>query len=124
MDHAPLDRTGSHNGDFHDQVVEAAGQKPRQHAHLRPAFDLKDTDRIGAANHVVDRLVFGGHGAHGHGHSMVLRKQAESLANGGQHSQSQTIDFQDAESFHVVLVPLDDRPLGHGRIFKRHQLGE
>ena len=55
---------------------------------------------------------------------MVLRKQAESLANGGQHSQGQTINLQDAEGFHVILVPLDDGPLGHGRILKRHELGE
>ena len=57
MHHVALDRAGAHDRDLDHQVVEAARLEPRQHVHLRPALDLEDADRIGPAQHVVDRRV-------------------------------------------------------------------
>jgi hypothetical protein len=54
MDHLALDRTRPDDGDLDHQIVVAAGPQPRQHGHLRSAFDLEDTDRIRAADHIVD----------------------------------------------------------------------
>ena len=55
MDHVALDRSGPHDRDFDHQIVEQSRLQPRQHAHLRPAFDLKHADRVGPADHVVNR---------------------------------------------------------------------
>jgi len=57
--HATLNRPWSHNRHFDDQVVKAPGPQTRQHAHLCTAFNLKDPDRVGLADHVVSGRVFG-----------------------------------------------------------------
>ena len=58
--HRPaLDRPGADERDLDDEVVEGAGLEPRQRRHLRPALDLEHADRVGAAQHVVDRVVLG-----------------------------------------------------------------
>ena len=54
MHHVALDGAGAHDGHLDDEIVEAARLQPRQHVHLRPAFDLEHADRIGPAQHVVD----------------------------------------------------------------------
>ena len=60
MHHVSLNRPGSDDGHFNRQLVEILCPQPREHAHLSPAFDLKDADRIGAADHLVNARVFGG----------------------------------------------------------------
>ncbi len=54
MHHVALDRPRPHDRDFDDEIVEALRLQPRQHRHLRAAFDLEHADRIGARQHVVD----------------------------------------------------------------------
>ena len=61
MHHAALDGTGPHDRDFDDKIVEIFGLQPRQHAHLRAAFDLEHADGIGLAQHVVDLRIFAAH---------------------------------------------------------------
>src|SRR5690606_28584580 len=41
VDHVALYRAGADDGDFDDQIVELPGAQARQHAHLRPGFDLE-----------------------------------------------------------------------------------
>lgn len=65
MDHSALDGPGSDDGDLDDEIVEAAGFEPGEHAHLCPAFDLEDADGVCGADHVVDGGVFGGNVAEG-----------------------------------------------------------
>ena len=60
--HVALDRTRAHDRHFDDQIVELARAKPRQHRHLRAGLDLENSDRIGAADHVVDIFVLGWNG--------------------------------------------------------------
>ena len=57
MHHVPLDRAGPHDGDFDYQIVPTARPQPRQHAHLTATFDLKDPNRVGIANHVIDSRI-------------------------------------------------------------------
>ena len=54
----------------------------------------------------------------------MLLHQGETFADRRQHAQGQAIDLEDAQFVEVVFVPLDDRPLGHGRVFDRHQLAQ
>src|SRR3546814_5863227 len=38
-----------------------------------------------------------------------------------EHAEREYIDFQQAERFEIILVPLDDRAIWHRRILDRHQ---
>src|ERR1700738_982230 len=46
MHRIALYRSGTDDGDLDDQVVERFRARARQRLHLRPAFDLEDTDRV------------------------------------------------------------------------------
>jgi hypothetical protein len=59
VDHVALDRPRPDDRHLDDEVVEGPGLQPRQHRHLRPALDLEDADRIGGAQHLVDRRILG-----------------------------------------------------------------
>src|SRR5881227_1350516 len=47
MHHVALNGSGTDDRDFNDEIIEFARFQPRQHVHLRPAFDLEDADTIG-----------------------------------------------------------------------------
>ena len=55
---AALNGTGTYERDLHDEVVELSRLQTRQQAHLGAALDLEHADRVGAAQHVVGRLLF------------------------------------------------------------------
>ena len=59
MHHAALDGTRPDNRHLDHQIVKAARQQARQHAHLRPTLDLKNAYRIGPADHVVNSRILG-----------------------------------------------------------------
>lgn len=46
MHHVALNGTGAHDGDLDHKIIEFLRAQARQHVHLRPAFHLKDTERI------------------------------------------------------------------------------
>ncbi len=54
MHHLADDRPRADNRHLHDDVVKGSGLEARQRRHLRPRFDLEDTDRVGLAQHAVD----------------------------------------------------------------------
>ena len=57
MHHLPDDRTRANQRHFDDQVVELFGTEARQRRHLRARFDLEHADRVGLAQHLVDRRI-------------------------------------------------------------------
>ena len=59
VDHIPLNGAWPDDGNLDDQVIKTPGPESRKHAHLSSAFDLKDPERIGFADHVVDTRVLG-----------------------------------------------------------------
>ena len=112
MDHAALDRSGPHDGHLDDEVVIVLRLEPGQHRHLRPALDLEHADRIGLAQHVVDRRIVGPHVEPGM-LVVVLVDQIEALAQGRQHAERQDVDLVDAQHVEIVLVPFDDGAVLH-----------
>ena len=54
VDRVPLDRAGAYEGNLHDDVVEAPRFETGKRVHLRARFHLKDTNRVGSAQQVVD----------------------------------------------------------------------
>ena len=55
MHHLALDRAGPHDRDLDHEIVEFLRLQPRQHRHLRAAFDLEHADGVGALDHPVGR---------------------------------------------------------------------
>jgi len=122
MHHIALDRPRSDDRHLDHQVVEDPGFQPRQHAHLRPAFDLEDTERIGPANHVIDIFARVLEEA-GKRHRLVVMagEQLDRLGKAGEHAERQDIDLQDLQRIEIVLVPLDHVATVR-RVHDRHDL--
>ena len=123
--HVALDGSRAHDRHLDDEVVEAARLQARQHVHLRTALDLEHADRIGAgtacrrrprpraAAMASVRLV-----------PLVLLDEIEGLADAGEHAERQHVDLQEPERVDVVLVPLDEGAVLHGRVADGHDLDQ
>ena len=124
MHHAALNRAGPHNSHLDHQVVKAAWFEARQHAHLRPAFDLKHAHRVSLANHVVGLAVARFDLMHLQMPAAPLVDQLKAAAYGRQHAKCQHIDFQESHGVQVVFVPLNDAARLHACRLDRHQAGQ
>jgi len=94
----------------------------RKQAHLRTRLDLEHPDRIGPAEHVVDRLLFLRDGRE---LPLLARRAAdevEAVLQGGQHPESQEVELDQPHPGRVVLVPLDHRAARHAGVLDRHDL--
>ncbi|MNS31082.1 hypothetical protein D3C72_631260 [compost metagenome] len=116
VDHVALDRTGPHDGDLDDEVVDLPRFQPGQHVDLGPAFYLEDADGMAPAQHVVDGRIGRLEIMHFHLEPGMLPQQVEGLADAGQHAERQHIDLHQPQGVDVVLVPFDEGAVGHGRI--------
>ncbi len=121
MHHAALNGARPHDGDFNHEIVKAPWLQARQHRHLRPALDLENADRVGAADHIVGRGVFGRNRGQRPVDSVMLGDQIEGLVNGRQHAEGEAIHLENAERVEIVLVPLDDGAVGHGGVLDGHR---
>ena len=132
VDHAALDGAGADDGDFDDEVVVAAWPQAREHAHLGARFDLENTDGVGVAEHVVDGGVAVGDGvelgcpppAAANVALVPVVDEVDRLAHGGEHAETEDINFHHAHFVDVVLVPLDDGAVGHGGVFDGDDFAE
>ena len=120
MHHVALNRAGTHDRDFNDEIVEGARFQARQHVHLGAALDLEDAERFAPAEHVVDvgivlfdrrQLVT---------LALVAGDQVKTFADAGQHAQRQHVDLHHAQRVDVVLVPLDEGAVVHRGVADRH----
>ncbi len=124
MHHVALDRPRANDRDLDDEIVEIPRLQARQHGHLGAALDLEDADRVGAAQHVVDRRLLGRDGGEGQVPAVMLADEVEGLTDAGQHAESEDVDLEDVQRVDVVLVPFDEGTIGHRCVLDRHQLGE
>ena len=124
MHHVALDRSRPHDRDLDHQVVEFLRLEPRQHRHLRAALDLEHADRVGAAEHAVDRGVFGRDRGERELLAVMRFGERQRLAQAGEHAEAEHIDLEDAERVEIVLVPFDEGAVLHRRIGDRHHLVE
>ena len=115
MHHLALNRTGSDQCDFDDEIIKAARLEPRQRVHLRATLDLKDADGIGRAHDVVDRLI-------GHVELTEIDVDAarvadvqEAILHDGEHAESEQIDLHESGRIEIVFLPLDHGAPGHRR---------
>ena len=124
MHHVALDRAWAHDRNLDDEVVEARWLEPRQHRHLRTAFDLEHADRVGALDHRIDARLLGGNGRQGQPLAVMFVEKLEALAQRRQHAERQHVDLEKAERVKIVLVPFDHRALFHRRIHHRRDFVE
>ena len=106
------------------QVVKRSRLEPGQHAHLRPALDLEHAHRVGAADHRINVFVAFGHVGQRQRRPLVLPHELKTFADGREHAQRQAIHLEDSQLVQIVLVPLDDGSLGHGRVLDGHQFAQ
>jgi hypothetical protein len=55
MNHSAGNGSGSDNADFDHQIIKILRLESRQHSHLRPAFDLKNSHGVAFTDHIEDR---------------------------------------------------------------------
>ncbi len=120
MHHPALDRAGPDDRDLDHEVVEARGFEPRQHRLLRARLDLEHADGVGALAHRVDLGILGRDVLHRELAAAELRHHLERAPDRRQHPERQAVDLQQAQRVEVVLVPLEDRAVGHRRVLDRH----
>ncbi len=118
------DRPGTDDRDLDHQVVEFVRLVARQGRHLRPALDLEDPDRVGAADHLVGCRVVGRQVGEVDLLALVAVDQGHRLLERVQHAEAEQVDLDQPQVGAVVLVPLDDDPVLHRRRFERHDLVE
>ena len=52
----------------------------------------------------------------------MLAQELEAKIELSQPAESEQIDFEQAEIFHILFVPLNHRALRHRRVFDRHHI--
>ena len=124
MHHVALDRAGPDDGHLDDEIVEALGAQPRQHGHLRAGLHLEHADAVGALQHPVYPGILRRDLLHRKAAPAEVVDEAERLADRRQHAEAEHVHLQQAEGFEVVLVPLDDGAVVHGRVLDRHEFGQ
>ena len=119
-----MDRSRSDEGDLDGQVVERPRSQPGQSGQLGAGFDLEYPDRVGAAEHLV------------HGFIVVIDlrpvdedpgvavDESDHLVQGGQHAQTEQVEFDQVHGRAVVFVPLDDGAVAHRRLLDRHDFAD
>ncbi len=86
----------------------------------------KDADRVGPAQHVVDRRILRRDARHVERAASVrvCSWHRQRLGDGGEHAEREHVDLQHAEHVEIVLVPFDDGAVLHGRVLDGHHLVE
>ena len=123
VDGAALDRPGPDQRHLDDDVVEGAGPEPREGGHLGPALDLEHADGVGIAEEVVDGVLLGD-GGQVDLCAPVLGDEVDGEVEHRQHPQPEQVELDEAGGGAVVLVPLEDGAVLHGRPLHRAVLDE
>jgi hypothetical protein len=120
MDHPALDRARPDDRHLDHEVVEARGFEARQHRLLRARFDLEHADGVGALAHRVDLGVLGRDVLHREPVAPVARHHLQRAPYRRQHPEREAVDLEQPEGVEIVLVPLQDRAVGHRGVLDRH----
>ena len=123
VDHLPHDRAGPDDRDLDHEVVEDLGLEARQRRHLRAALHLEEPDRVRLLQHAVDLRV-----VHGQVREVDLDPAAleerERVLERRHHAEAEQVHLHDPEVGAVLLVPLHDHAVRHGRGLERHHAVE
>ena len=124
VDGVALDRPGTDDRDFHDEIVEALWPRLRERLHLGPALDLEDTDSVSRLEHLEDLGdLLGGPVEVDAGPAVVL-DALERLVDRGEHPEAEQVELDELDRLDIALVVLDDDPVGHRRPLDRGDVDE
>lgn len=101
------------DGDFDGEVVEGFGLHDGEGGHLGTGLDLEGADGVGAAEEGEGGGVVFGDAGEVDGMAALLA-DVEGIFHRGEHAEAEEVDFDDAEVFAVVFIPLHDGAVGHG----------
>jgi hypothetical protein len=118
MDKFADDGTGPNDGGFDHEIVKFFRLHARQRRLLGTALDLKKPDGVGALQHFENRRIILGNVREIDG-TPAFFAEGERIFDGGEHAEAEEVDFDEAEVFAIVLVPLDNDAAGHGGRFER-----
>ncbi len=122
MHHAPLNRPRTNDRHLDDEIIKPLGPKPRQHGHLRPTLNLKNTHRVGPTKHLINGWILSGNRGQGRERIPVGHHHRQRFADTREHPKSQNIDFEKSKSLQIILVPWDHRAPGHASRLDRSHL--
>ena len=122
--HVALDGPGADHGHLDGEVVELGWLMPRQHGHLRPAFDLEGAERVGLLDHGVGGFVVAGNAGDVMAYAAMSCQQVKRAAHAAEHAQAQDIDLHELQDIDIVLVPFDYLAVLHGGGFDGDQVGQ
>ena len=95
-----------------------------QRRHLRAALDLEDPDRVRGADHVVDGGVLRRDRGELEIQSVMITQHLQRVPDRREHPQPQQVELHQPDPRAVVLVPLQDRPVGHAGPLDRAHLAD
>ena len=121
VDHVSLNGARANNRDFDHQVVKAARPHPWQKIHLRTTFDLKNTDTVACAWHVINGGILRWECPQAVIKLVMTGDQIKAFAQARQHTQRGNINLEDAKSVDIILVPTDDCTVLHRGVLDRDQ---
>src|SRR5690606_37452088 len=120
MHHVSLNGARPYERHLHDEVVEAAWLQARQRVHLRTAFHLEHADGICSTEVIVHRLVRHVERGKVQRNASCGTNIRQAVLQHREHAESQQVDLHEAREVEVVLLPLDNGPVRHGRGLDRH----
>ena len=118
--HLPHDRPRPDDRHLHHDVVKLPGPQARQARHLRPAFHLKHSHRVGLLQRGINRRIVLRQMRQVDFFVIVIANEFDGILEHGHHAQAEQIDFDDAHVGAIFFVPLHHDAAGHGRGFERH----
>ena len=136
VDRVPLDRAGAYEGNLHDDVVETPRFETGKRVHLRARLHLKDANRVGCAQQVVDPWILLRKSVQSQGliaapmhHSRRPAAQElirclsstcvasleliEGDAQRRQHAEREQVELDEARIRTILFVPLEDGASRH-----------
>ena len=123
--HRPaLDGAGTDEGDLDRELVELPRLEAREQPHLRAGLDLEHPDRVGAAEHVVDRGLLLRQGGQRPLLAGGLAHQVEAVPQGGEHPEPEQVELHQPHPGRGVFVPLDDGALLHPGVLDGNDLAD
>ncbi len=117
--HLAHDWPGADDRDLHDDVVEAFWKQARQRRHLRAAFHLEQSHRVGLLQRGIHLRIVRRKVRQIDLFVIVVADEFDGIFEHGHHAEAEQIDFDDAHVGAIFFVPLHDDAAGHGGGFER-----
>ncbi len=126
VDHVALNRPRADDRHLDYDVVKLCGLHPRQHRHLRAAFDLEGAERVGLLNHRIGGGIILLHlgAVEPQVDALMLAQQIETAAQAAEHAKTEDIHLHQPDFLDIELFPFDHAAIDHRGGFDRHQIVE